>query len=135
MRYGKNTEDRGIMAEMLKKCFNDMHEKKQPFTYLMPANKAYYEPFQFTFVMDWEETMIDVITILYTQMNTTDRNHKMQELLQYQKKIMNDPHFLEQFMQPYQIYRIPDKQYLRRLSKRKPEWRWRLYGYIMRETI
>ena len=37
-----------------------MHQKKQPFTYLMPADRAYYEPFQFTFVMDWEETEINL---------------------------------------------------------------------------
>ena len=35
----KEYRRRGIMAEMLKKCFNDMHEQQQPFTYLMPANK------------------------------------------------------------------------------------------------
>ena len=72
----KEYRRRGIMAEMLKKCFNDMHEQQQPFTYLMPANKAYYEPFQFRFVMDWEETMIDDHNILYTD-DTTDRNHKI----------------------------------------------------------
>ena len=54
----KEYRRQGIMAAMLTKCLNDMHQKRQPFTYLMPANKAYYEPFQFTFVMDWEETMI-----------------------------------------------------------------------------
>lgn len=54
--------------------------KEQPFTYLMPANKAYYEPFQFRFVMDWEETMIDDHNILYTD-DTTDRNHKIVHIM------------------------------------------------------
>ena len=36
----KEYRRRGIMAEMLKKCLNDMHEQQQPFTYLMPANKS-----------------------------------------------------------------------------------------------
>lgn len=76
----KEYRRRGIMAEMLKKCFNDMHEQQQPFTYLMPANKAYYEPFQFRFVMDWEETMIDDHNILYTD-DTTDRNHKIVHIM------------------------------------------------------
>lgn len=76
----KEYRRRGIMAEMLKKCLNDMHEQQQPFTYLMPANKAYYEPFQFRFVMDWEETMIDDHNILYTD-DTTDRNHKIVHIM------------------------------------------------------
>lgn len=42
----------------------------------------------------------------------------MQELSQHQKEEYDRiTIFLEQFMQPYQIYTIPDKQYLRRLSK------------------
>ena len=94
----KEYRRRGIMAEMLKKCFNNMHEQQQPFTYLMPANKAYYEPFQFRFVMDWEETMIH-------SMNDSD---KIIPAIQQDARIVTAPEeeydritiFLEQFMQP-----------------------------------
>ena len=110
----KEYRRRGIMAEMLKKCLNDMHEQQQPFTYLMPANKAYYEPFQFRFVMDWEETMIDDHNILYTD-DTTDRNHKIVHIMAEDYQTIQN--FLERFMEQYKIYTVPDEPYLRRLEK------------------
>lgn len=110
----KEYRRRGIMAEMLKKCLNDMHEQQQPFTYLMPANKAYYEPFQFRFVMDWEETMIDDHNISYTD-DTTDRNHKIVHIMAEDYQTIQD--FLERFMEQYKIYTVPDEPYLRRLEK------------------
>ena len=79
----KEYRRQGIMAAMLTKCLNDMHQKRQPFTYLMPANKAYYEPFQFTFVMDWEETMIH-------SMNDSD---KIIPAIQQDARIVTAPEF------------------------------------------
>lgn len=40
----------GIMRRLLLEAMNDMAERGEIFTYLMPANKAYYEPFDFSFV-------------------------------------------------------------------------------------
>lgn len=37
----------GFMADCMIKALQDMERNGEPFTYLMPANKAYYEPFQF----------------------------------------------------------------------------------------
>ena len=88
----------GIMAAMLTKCLNDMHQKRQPFTYLMPANKAYYEPFQFTFVMDWEETMIHsmndsdkIIPVSYTHLDVSKRQliHREEEVLPSQRNLIH----------------------------------------------
>ena len=110
----KEYRRQGIMAAMLTKCLNDMHQKRQPFTYLMPANKAYYEPFQFTFVMDWEETMIDDHNISYTD-DTTDRNHKIVHIMAEDYQTIQN--FLERFMEQYKIYTVPDEPYLRRLEK------------------
>jgi len=129
----KEYRRQGIMAAMLTKCLNDMHQKRQPFTYLMPANKAYYEPFQFTFVMDWEETMIH-------SMNDSD---KIIPAIQQDARIVTAPEeeydritiFLEQFMQPYQIYTIPDKQYLRRLSKESQSGEGNLMVYYEGEQL
>lgn len=123
----KEYRRRGIMAAMLKKCLNDMHKQGQPFTYLMPADRAYYEPFQFRFVMDWEETMIDNSGILY------ERNDFTKGTTEEYKENKNADHckiihatdkdyqaikkFLEQFMEQYNIYTVPDEPYLRRLEK------------------
>ncbi|MEE1312832.1 MAG: GNAT family N-acetyltransferase [Lachnospiraceae bacterium] len=43
----------GIMREMLLRCMSDMAKNNEVFTYLMPANKAYYEPFDFAFVQSF----------------------------------------------------------------------------------
>lgn len=45
-RYRK----RGIMASLLKTAMREMYERKEPFTFLMPAAEAIYYPFDFRFV-------------------------------------------------------------------------------------
>lgn len=40
----------GMMRKLLHKSLNDIHEEGHPFTYLMPANRAIYEPFDFRIV-------------------------------------------------------------------------------------
>ena len=111
----KQYRRQGIMAAMLKKCLNDMHEQKQPFTYLMPADRAYYEPFQFTFVMDWEESMIDDSG---ENANNSFTPSKKAGIFKAEEEQYEDIRaFLEEFMTKYKIYTIPDIQYLKRLSK------------------
>lgn len=45
-----NYRRRGIMRNMLYKAFEYMYKKEAPFTYLIPADKAYYLPFGFRFI-------------------------------------------------------------------------------------
>ena len=40
----------GMMRKLLHKSLNDIHDEGHPFTYLMPANRAIYEPFDFRIV-------------------------------------------------------------------------------------
>ena len=40
----------GMMRKLLHKSLNDIHEEGHPFTYIMPANRAIYEPFDFRIV-------------------------------------------------------------------------------------
>ncbi len=42
----------GYMRKLLKRSFQDMYERKEPFTYLMPAKEAIYEPFGFVTVSE-----------------------------------------------------------------------------------
>ncbi|MBQ7833806.1 MAG: GNAT family N-acetyltransferase [Lachnospiraceae bacterium] len=42
----------GLMAELLKESLQFMWEEHQPFTFLMPANPAYYSPFGFSYIYD-----------------------------------------------------------------------------------
>lgn len=43
----------GCMRKLLCRTIEDLAKKGEPFTYLMPAKKEYYEPFDFAFIMDW----------------------------------------------------------------------------------
>ena len=40
----------GMMRKLLTKSLNDIRKEEHPFTYLMPANRAIYEPFDFRIV-------------------------------------------------------------------------------------
>lgn len=46
---------KGIMRSLLINAMKDMYERKTPFTYLMPANVQYYEPFDFTSLYEKQE--------------------------------------------------------------------------------
>ncbi len=43
---------RGYMRQLLKNSFKDMYDRRELFTYLMPAKEAIYEPFDFVTVSD-----------------------------------------------------------------------------------
>lgn len=45
----------GLMTDMMREALQFMWEEKQPFTFLMPANPAYYTPYQFTYIYDKPE--------------------------------------------------------------------------------
>lgn len=63
---GVSTDERyrrqGVMRSLLEKAMNDMYEEGIPFTYLMPANVAYYEPFGFQSISRKEEVEIAVVS-------------------------------------------------------------------------
>ena len=42
----------GYMRMLLKQAFQWLYQQKEPFTYLMPANRIYYEPFGFRVIYD-----------------------------------------------------------------------------------
>lgn len=130
----KEYRRRGIMAAMLKKCLNDMYKQGQPFTYLMPANRAYYEPFQFRFVMDWEETVIESYSISCEE--NKDAKHSKNEAIKdcrivhiAEEEYQTIQDFLERFMEEYKIYTIPDRAYLRRLEKESQSGNGSLLAY------
>lgn len=112
----KEYRRRGIMAAMLKKCLNDMNEQRQPFTYLMPADRAYYEPFQFRFVMDWRESLIDQTKVKEDRIRISEDNVTLIRKAT-ERDYQQISTFLQTFMNAYKIYTIPDELYLKRLAK------------------
>lgn len=50
---------KGIMRRLLKQAFMDMYENREPFTYLMPADVRYYEPFDFFSISERTEMVLE----------------------------------------------------------------------------
>lgn len=48
----------GVMAGLMKQALQDMWKSKEPFTYLMPADVRYYEPFDFVSVSKEQECLL-----------------------------------------------------------------------------
>lgn len=48
---------KGLMRRLLKRALDDMYHAGEPFTYLMPADVGYYQPFSFVSISDKEETI------------------------------------------------------------------------------
>ena len=46
---------KGYMRSLLECAFREMYDEKQPFTFLMPANPAIYEPFDFRYVYERDQ--------------------------------------------------------------------------------
>ena len=46
---------RGYMRKLLMHSFREMYQEKNPFTFLMPANPAIYEPFDFRYVYERDQ--------------------------------------------------------------------------------
>ncbi len=98
---------RGIMAQMLKRCLRDMAERKEPFTYLMPADRAYYEPFGFVFVMDWQTEEV--------WGREEDSCGSVQPAIEEEYREISK--FLTKYVQASAIYTVPDLDYVRRTVK------------------
>lgn len=103
----KDCRRQGIMAAMLKRCLNDMAEAGQPFTYLMPANRAYYEPFDFVFIMDWNESK-----------RKGEQGEQIGEIISAKKEEYQEiSKYLKRFLSDYGVYTIPDEKYLMKTDK------------------
>ncbi|MGI6499446.1 MAG: GNAT family N-acetyltransferase [Anaerostipes sp.] len=98
----------GIMREMLHKVLNDMAEAKEAFTYLEPANPAYYEPFDFVFAMDWSK---DKIQGDKTEFSGILRGFECKK--DADKVIL----FIESQLRSYDIHTKVTKDYLARIQK------------------
>lgn len=101
----------GIMRQLLCHALWDMAREEKPFTFLMPANKAYYEPFGFRFIYD-------TCTIEYEPLNKQEENGKYQiagltdcrvkELAEISNRILKEQ---------YQVFPLRTMDYIRRLQK------------------
>lgn len=56
----KECRHQGMMRKLLYKSLNDIYQQGHPFTYLMPADKAIYEPFDFRIVYQQKKIELPV---------------------------------------------------------------------------
>ena len=56
----ENCRHQGMMRSLLYKSLNDIHEEGHPFAYLMPANRAIYEPFDFRIVYQQKKVELPI---------------------------------------------------------------------------
>ena len=97
---GKEYRRQGLMRTLLYKSLNTMYNEKKPFTFLLPADKAYYEPFDFNFISDYYQIEIDenknIVGKLY-------EDKYKNELIDFMK---------DYFEKNYQLYCIRDASYI-----------------------
>ena len=68
----ENCRHQGMMRKLLTKSLKDIYGEGHPFTYLMPANRAIYEPFDFRIVYQQKKVELP--------MNPVLANEKMAEM-------------------------------------------------------
>ncbi len=115
----------GMMRKLLLKSLNDIHTEGHPFTYLMPANKAIYEPFDFRIVYQQKnvelplepqaanEKMAEVFDIF-----TVRDDWYVEKMLEEERVCAGDPPF---DIVPYIMMRITHvEKMLKLLRSRKP---------------
>lgn len=116
---------KGVMRKMLYKTLNDMAENGEPFTYLMPADRAYYEPFDFVFVSDWIETEISGEEGKHPGELESFREEDSGAVLE----------FLNRQIQSYDIYTVMDAAYLRQAAAEAESQDGRLMVWKEKEKI
>lgn len=81
----------GMMRSLLHRSLNDIYQEGHPFTYLMPANRAIYEPFDFRIVYEQKKVMLPE--------DPEEANRKMESL--------------------FDVYTIRDEWYMEKLREEK----------------
>lgn len=99
---------RGYMATLLLEAFSYMYQKRQPFTFLMPANPAIYEPFGFRYIYD---------RAVY-HLNTQIRDEKLRIKRMEANELADVIVFAnEQLKEKFDLYLYRDEEYYVLLEK------------------
>ncbi len=112
---------RGIMRNLLQRALLDMREEQEPFTYLMPADVRYYEPFGFVSAKEEERCEIGIAQLSAAQVmpysfctfETLIRNLDGRRLAQIFGTL---DHAIQQ---RYRVAPVHDELYFRMLYKEK----------------
>lgn len=83
----------GMMRQLIHRSLRDIHEQGQPFAYLMPANKAIYEPFDFRIVYQQKKVELPI--------EPEKANEKMAEL--FDVYTLRDDWYVEKMLEEARI--------------------------------
>lgn len=83
----------GMMRKLLVKSLNDIHREGHPFTYLMPANRAIYEPFDFRIVYEQKKVELPI--------EPEEANAKMAEL--FDVYTLRDDWYVEKMLEEERV--------------------------------
>lgn len=96
-----NYRKRGLMGRLLKHTMREMYERKEPFTFLMPAAEAIYYPYDFRFV--------------YTRMQGEMHGENNESIVEIRKATKEDcgklASFSNFFLKEYQVVAHRDEEY------------------------
>lgn len=113
----KSERRKGVMRDLLEEALWDMYEKKEPFTYLMPADVRYYEPFRFYSISKKRHAY---------PLKNEKKNRKLQFLeyeaflklrIESQKKVFD--YINQQLAKKYNVFALHDKAYMDLLYEEK----------------
>lgn len=114
----------GVMRQILLRSFTDMYKSNVPFTYLMPADVAYYEPFSFISVSEKREEKVNIRDICMK--GKEDVSSRTRSFLSYEELVAEERLYqktLEDIekllLKRYAIYAKHDKEYFKLLYREK----------------
>lgn len=89
----ENCRHQGMMRSLLYKSLKDIHGEGHPFAYLMPANRAIYEPFDFRIVYQQEKVELPI--------ESEAANEKMEKL--FDVYTLRDEWYVEKMLEEQRV--------------------------------
>ena len=108
----------GMMARLLKQSMKDMYMRKEPFTFLMPAAEAIYQPFGFRFIYQQEQCAMTGVCNLQGEMNPDLDDKEKYSVRFFQagaKDCAEIAGFANAFLKEYQVVTVRDAAYYQTL--------------------
>lgn len=110
----KDRRHKGHMKDLLCRMLQDGWKKEEPFTFLMPADKAIYEPFGFRFIYDKASRRCKDLT----DAGARETRLTAAELIEDDQKLDQIACFMEEWLSArFQVYSIRDRAYVKALMK------------------
>ena len=91
------------MGRLLKHVMREMYDRKEPFTFLMPAAEAIYYPYDFRFVYNQGQCEVS---------GREKKEETLKIVLADEKDCVKLAEFANQFLEDEQVVAVRDEKYL-----------------------